>query len=107
MPLNIPRQPAATAPIDQRDKDWFALHPERRQRVRMPFAEELTRANLLGLLQPLKQGQEYAVLVQDLGSHWMSQIVAVRLDQSGVFPDSDDAIDRGFRRPNVPKGVPA
>lgn len=107
MPLNIPCHPATTAPIDQRDKDWFALHPQRRQRVRAPFPEELTCAKLLGILRQLKPGQEYAVIVQDLGSHWMSQFIAIRLDQHGVFPDSDDDIDRSFRRPKAPKGIPA
>lgn len=107
MPLKLPHHPAATAPVDQRDKDWFALHPERRQRVRTPFQGELTRARMLGLLQPLKPGQEYAVLVQDLGSHWMSQLIAIRLDQPGVLPESDDDIDRGFRRQRAPRGVPA
>lgn len=107
MSPTIPNHAPAPDWTDPRDKAWFREHPERRQRVRAPFAEELTRARLMGVLKPLKPGQTYAVIVSDLGAHVMTQLFALRLDQPGIFPDSDDDIDRAFRRPKAPKGVPA
>lgn len=107
MPLKIPRHPPAPGRTDPRDKRWFAENPARRQRVRAPFAEELARVRLQGLLKPLRPGQEHAVIVSDLGTHIMTQLVTVRLDQPGVYPDNDQDIDRAFRRPNAPQGVPA
>lgn len=104
--MKAPVHPPAPNFTDPRDIAWFTAHPDRRQRARAPFPEEIARARLLGVLTPLLPGQEYGVIVTDLGSHRMSQLVSVRLDRPGIFPDSDDDIDRGFR-PKTPKGVPA
>lgn len=108
MLLSIPNHAPAPDRTDPRDLAFFALHPERRFRARAPFREELRQAKLLGRLSPLAPGQEYATIVSRLGADVITTVLAkVRLDLPGVYPDSDEDIDRAFRRPKTPKGVPA
>jgi len=105
--LNIPVHAPAPSRTDSRDLAFFSLHPERRYRARAPFREELRHAKLIGRLPPLKDGQVYCTIVARTGGPILTWLAAVRLDQPGVYPDSDDDIGRGFHRPKSPKGVPA
>lgn len=105
--LNIPEHAPAPDRVDPRDLAFFALNPDRKYRAREPFPEEIRQAKLLNRLPPLKEGQTYCTIVIRTGGPILTQLAAVRLDQPGVFPDKDDDIDRSFRRPKAPKGVPA
>lgn len=94
---------------DPEDLAFFRLHPERNYRAREPRARELRQAARRGHRLELAPGQSWAVIVTRISNTFITTLAKVRLDQPGVYPDTDDDIRSGFKgpRPVVPAGIPA
>lgn len=101
----------APSHTDPRDMVFFAMNPGRKYRARAPFRREIRAARRRGMDMSLSPGQSLAVIVTRVGSGIITTaLVKVRLDRSGVYPDSDDDIRGGFSRgprPIAPVGEPA